>query len=91
MAHVTQEEFWAFQARLVEDEFYSAIESRDARLAERNKQIAERNKQIAERNKKIAARDECIRAAVRELRNRGFDDDAIAQTMKLPIEEVRAL
>lgn len=72
----------------VEDEYFSAIESRDTEIMLRDQAIAVRDKQIAEREKQLAAQKNVIETLVRTMRSQGASDEYIATVTGLSVEEV---
>ena len=82
----------------VEDEFFSALESRDTTIMLRDREIAEQTvilkeqkEQIQQQTTQLKEKDATIRASIQMLHEAGLASDMIAKTLKMPIESVMGL
>ena len=73
----------------VEDEYFSAIETRDTAIMNRDKRIAEQNAQLEEKSAQLEEQHAALLASAKMMKSAGFSDEQISGITKLPIEEIK--
>ena len=68
----------------VEDEYFSAIESRDTAIMKRDQRIAEQDAQLEEQRASLLASAKAMKAA-------GISEEQIAAMTKINIEDIKLL
>ena len=82
----------------VEDEYFSAIESRDTaimkrdqRIAEQDAQLEEQSAQLEEQSARLEEQRASLLASAKAMKSSGMSEEQIAVLTKLDIEEIRRL
>ena len=75
----------------VEDEYFSAIETRDTAIMKRDQRIAEQNAQLEEQSAQLEEQRASLRASAKAMKSAGIGEEQIAAMTKISIEEIRLL
>ena len=75
----------------VEDEYFSAIETRDTAIMKRDQRIAEQDAQLEEQSAQLEEQRAALLASAKALKAAGIPVEQIAEMTKLTIEEIASL
>ena len=75
----------------VEDEFFSAIENRDAAIKNRDKRIAEQDAQIEQNKAQLEQKDKALVASAKAMKVAGMSIEQISAITGLPVGDIAAL
>ena len=82
----------------VEDEYFSAIESRDTaimkrdqRIAEQDAQLEEQSAQLEEQSAQLEEQRVALLVSAKAMKTAGIPDEQIAAITKITIEEIKQL
>ena len=75
----------------VEDEYFSAIESRDTAIMNRDKRIAEQNVQLQEQSAQLEEQRSTILVSAKMMKAAGISIEQISTITKLSLDVIRAL
>ena len=75
----------------VEDEYFSAIETRDTAIMKRDQRIAEQDAQLEEQSAQLEEQRAALLVSAKAMKTAGIPDEQIAAITKITIEEIRQL
>ena len=75
----------------VEDEYFSAIETRDTAIMKRDQRIAEQNAQLEVQSAQLEEQRVSLLASAKAMKSAGISEEKIAEMTKISIEEIRRL
>ena len=75
----------------VEDEYFSAIETRDTAIMKRDQRIAEQDAQLEEQSAQLEEQRTALLVSAKAMKTAGIPDEQIAAMTKISIEEIKHL
>ena len=75
----------------VEDEYFSAIESRDTAIMKRDQRIAEQDAQLEEQSAQLEEQRASLLASAKAMKAAGISEEQIAAMTKINIEDIKLL
>ena len=75
----------------VEDEYFSAIETRDTAIMKRDQRIAEQDAQLEEQSAQLEEQRAALLISAKAMKTAGIPVEQIAEMTKLPIEQIASL
>ena len=75
----------------VEDEYFSAIETRDTAIMKRDQRIAEQDAQLEEQSAQLEEQRTALLISAKAMKTAGIPVEKISEMTRLPIEEILSL
>ena len=75
----------------VEDEYFSAIETRDTAIMKRDQRIAEQDAQLEEQSAQLEEQRAALLVSAKAMKSAGIPFEQIATITKITIEEIKLL
>ena len=75
----------------VEDEYFSAIETRDTAIMKRDQRIAEQDAQLEEQSAQLEEQRTALLISAKAMKTAGIPIEQISEMTRLPIEEILSL
>ena len=73
----------------VEEEFFSEIDSRDAKLKALGKKVDEQKQALEQKDKKLDEQSQMIRSMAQSMQQAGMSVEEIAKVTKMDVEKIR--